>query len=90
MPILRLMTVIVVRAFSMSPLSDLRKMKTVDGLTGYGVARMTIPLAGHRYQIRLDASGDKVILITLLGRDGESVDRREQQALLTLLRGNIT
>jgi hypothetical protein len=38
----------------------------------------------------LDASGDKVILITLLGRDGESVDRREQQALLTLLRGNIT
>jgi len=48
------------------------------------------PLAGHRYQIRLDASGDKVILITLLGREGESVERREQQALLTLLRGNIT
>jgi len=26
----------------------------------------------------------------LVGPDGESVDRREQQALLTLLRGNIT
>ena len=48
------------------------------------------PLAGHRYQIRLDASGEEVIFITLQGPDGESVDRREQQALLTLLRGNIT
>ena len=48
------------------------------------------PLAGHRYQIRLDASGEEVIFITLLGPDGESVDRREQQALLTLLRGDIT
>jgi len=48
------------------------------------------PLAGHRYQIRLDASGETVMLITLVGPDGESVDRREQQALLTLLRGNIT
>lgn len=48
------------------------------------------PLAGHRYQIRLDAAAEKVILITLVGPEGESVDRREQQALLTLLRGNIT
>jgi len=48
------------------------------------------PLAGHRYQIRLNAAGEKVILITLLGPEGAFVDRREQQALLTLLRGNIT
>jgi len=48
------------------------------------------PLAGHRYQIRLNGAGAKVILITLVGPEGDSVDRREQQALLTLLRGNIT
>jgi hypothetical protein len=30
------------------------------------------------------------MLITLRGIEGEPVDRREQQALLTILRGNIT
>ena len=48
------------------------------------------PLAGHHYQIHLDAAGDNVMLITLRGGEGEEVERREQQALLTILRGNIT
>ncbi|MDG2460808.1 MAG: outer membrane protein assembly factor BamC [Luminiphilus sp.] len=48
------------------------------------------PLAGHRYQIRLDNSDQGVVLITLLGPEGEPIERREQQALLTILRGNIT
>lgn len=48
------------------------------------------PLAGHRYQIHLNAVGDDFVLITLHGPNGEEADRREQQALLTLLRGNIT
>jgi hypothetical protein len=30
------------------------------------------------------------MLITLRGGEGEEVERREQQALLTILRGNIT
>ena len=48
------------------------------------------PLAGHRYQIHLDAVNDDMMLITLRGVDGEVIERREQQALLTILRGNIT
>ena len=48
------------------------------------------PLAGHHYQIHLEAAGDNVMLITLRGGEGEEVERREQQALLTILRGNIT
>jgi len=48
------------------------------------------PLAGHRYQIHLDAEKDDMMLITLRGIDGEVIERREQQALLTILRGNIT
>ena len=48
------------------------------------------PLSGHRYQIRLERASDVFVLITLLGFEGEEVDRREQQALLTILRGNIT
>ena len=48
------------------------------------------PLAGHHYRIHLDAADDNVMLITLRGGDGEEVERREQQALLTVLRGNIT
>lgn len=48
------------------------------------------PLAGHHYQIHLDAAGDHVMLITLRGGEGEEIERREQQALLTILRGNIT
>ena len=48
------------------------------------------PLAGHKYQIHLDQAGEAVMLITLRGIEGEPVDRREQQALLTILRGNIT
>ena len=48
------------------------------------------PLAGHRYQIHLDAENDDTMLITLRGVDGEVIERREQQALLTILRGNIT
>jgi hypothetical protein len=31
-----------------------------------------------------------MMLITLRGVDGEVIERREQQALLTILRGNIT
>jgi hypothetical protein len=30
------------------------------------------------------------VLITLVGSDGSDIDRRQQQALLTILRGNIT
>ncbi len=48
------------------------------------------PLAGHRYQIRLDRIDEDAVLITLHGPEGEEVDRRDQQALLTILRGNIT
>jgi outer membrane protein assembly factor BamC len=48
------------------------------------------PLAGHKYQIHLDQASAAVMLITLRGIEGEAVDRREQQALLTILRGNIT
>jgi outer membrane protein assembly factor BamC len=48
------------------------------------------PLAGHRYQIRLDRIDADAVLITLHGPEGEVVDRRDQQALLTILRGNIT
>jgi len=48
------------------------------------------PLAGHQYQIHLDRAGDELTLITLRGPDGGAVDRRDQQALLTLLRGNIS
>ena len=48
------------------------------------------PLAGHRYQIRLENPDEDLVLITLVGPDGGSIDRREQQALLTILRGNIT
>lgn len=48
------------------------------------------PLAGHRYQIHLEPASDAVMLITLRGIDGEAIERREQQALLTILRGNIT
>ena len=47
-------------------------------------------LAGHKYQIHLDQAGEAIMLITLRGIEGEPVDRREQQALLTILRGNIT
>ena len=48
------------------------------------------PLAGHRYQIHLHAEKDDMMLITLRGVDGEVIERREQQALLTIIRGNIT
>jgi outer membrane protein assembly factor BamC len=48
------------------------------------------PLAGHRYQIHLDRASEELTLITLRGPEGGAVDRREQQALLTVLRGNIT
>ena len=48
------------------------------------------PLAGHQYQIHLDRAGEELTLITLRGPDGGAVDRRDQQALLTILRGNIT
>jgi outer membrane protein assembly factor BamC len=48
------------------------------------------PLAGHRDQIRLDRIDEDAVLITLHGPEGEEVDRRDQQALLTILRGNIT
>ena len=48
------------------------------------------PLAGHRYQIRLDRVETDAVFITLHGPEGEEADRREQQALLTILRGNIT
>ena len=48
------------------------------------------PLAGHEYQIHLDQASEAIMLITLRGIEGEPVDRREQQALLTILRGNIT
>ena len=48
------------------------------------------PLAGHRYQIRLDRIDEDAVLITLHGPEGEAIDRRDQQALLTILRGNIT
>jgi hypothetical protein len=47
-------------------------------------------LAGHRYQIKLDRIDADAVLITLHGPEGEAVDRRDQQALLTILRGNIT
>ena len=48
------------------------------------------PLAGHQYQIHLDRASEELTLITLRGPDGGAVDRRDQQALLTILRGNIT
>ena len=48
------------------------------------------PLAGRQYQIHLDRVGEELTLITLRGPDGGAVDRRDQQALLTVLRGNIT
>ena len=48
------------------------------------------PLSGNRYQIRVDRSDERAMLITLVGSDGNDIDRRQQQALLTILRGNIT
>ncbi len=48
------------------------------------------PLSDRSYQIRIDESDVEEVLITLLGSDGGSIDKLEQQALLTILLGNIS
>lgn len=47
------------------------------------------PLAGHQYLVKLASVDDSLMYITLSGQDGSAVDRREQQALLTILKGTI-
>lgn len=48
------------------------------------------PLAGRQYLVKLAAVADDAVVITLSQQDGSSADRKEQQALLTLLKGNIS
>ncbi len=47
------------------------------------------PLLGKQYLVKLASVQDDLMYITLTGQDGSAVDRREQQALLTLLKGTI-
>tara|TARA_B110000503_G_C6913356_1_gene315593 strand:- start:36 stop:686 length:651 start_codon:yes stop_codon:yes gene_type:complete len=47
------------------------------------------PLAGRKYQLKLADSGETVVYITLTGDNGAQVVRKDQQALLTILKGNI-
>lgn len=47
------------------------------------------PLAGSRYQLRVEEVGESLVYLTLHGPDGGAVERRDQQALLTLIQGNI-
>jgi outer membrane protein assembly factor BamC len=48
------------------------------------------PLAGQRYQVKLSTQTDDEVVITLMGSDGAAIARRDQQALLTILKGNIS
>ena len=48
------------------------------------------PLAGRQYLVKLATVADDAVIITLSQQDGSSADRKEQQALLTLLKGNIS
>ena len=48
------------------------------------------PLAGLRYELKVVSTDDsKEVLITLMGPEGALIERRDQQALLTILKGNI-
>lgn len=47
------------------------------------------PLAGNQYLVKVASVSDDLMYITLTGQDGGSIERREQQALLTVLKGTI-
>lgn len=47
------------------------------------------PLAGRKYQLKLAEADTMLVYITLTGEDGAQVARKDQQALLTILKGNI-
>jgi len=47
------------------------------------------PLADKQYLVKMGSLSEDEILISLLGTAGEQVPRRDQQALLTLIKGSI-
>jgi len=47
-------------------------------------------LAGQRYQVKLATQSDKEVVITLMGPEGSAIPRRDQQALLTVIKGNVS
>lgn len=47
------------------------------------------PLVGHQYLVKLASVEEALMFITLSDQNGSAVSRREQQALLTLLKGTI-
>jgi len=47
------------------------------------------PLAGKKYQLKLATPTEGQVIISLGGPDGGPLERRDQQALLTLIKGNI-
>lgn len=48
------------------------------------------PLAGQRYQVKLATHSDTEVIITLMGPEGAGIPRRDQQALLTIIKGNVS
>ncbi len=47
------------------------------------------PLAERKYQLKLAEASEALVYITLTGEGGAQVERKDQQALLTILKGNI-
>lgn len=50
----------------------------------------THPLSGKLYELKVASNADdSEVIITLMGPSGAAIERRDQQALLTILKGNI-
>ena len=47
------------------------------------------PLANKQYMVKLASMTEEEVLISLLGTEGGQIPRRDQQALLTLIKGSI-